>query len=336
MRVLVAGTMSHIPGHLSTGSAEGFRGLGCEVMLHDYLRFRDNPFWKLANRARLRLRPLARALYPARQRSLLRAVRDFQPGLLLVIGGEPYTVATITQCRDLGARTVLWAADDPYQRGRELVAAPAYDRVYVFDPFYIPALKEHGVRRVDYLPMACDPEVYRPMSLNPGEIDRFGGEVCFVGTWYRNRDVLLRGIQDLPLQIWGGGWPLALVRPDHPLKTHYRGQAMGREVARIYCSNRIVLNILHPQSREGQNMRTFEASATGSLTVTEHSAQLPHLFRPGEEIVGYRDVEDLRRQIRHYLDHPDEARSIAAAGLLRARAEHTYRHRMQRILAEAA
>ena len=60
---------------------------------------------------------------------------------------------------------------------------------------------------------------------------------------------------------------------------------------------------------------------------------LHHLFKPGEEIVGYRDLGELRRHLDYYLAHPDEARAIGENARQRALAEHTLRHRIDEMLA---
>ncbi len=336
MRILVAGAMTHLPGHLATGSGRAFAELGHEVEIHDYLGFRNHPVWKLGNRARLRSRALRRILYPSRRHGLLQAVRRFQPDLLFVIGGEVFDAVTIRKVRAMGTKPVLWVADDPYQKDRELNAAPAYDLVYVFDPWYVAALKENGVRRAEYLPMACDPAVHRPVALSDRERRELSGEACFVGTWYPKREEILRAIRGPRIQIWGGGWPLALARPGHPLRSLYRGQASGEQMVKIYCAHRAVLNIQHPQSREAQNMRSFEAPACGALTFTEMTVELPKLYRVDEEIVAYRNVGELCAKLAHLLEKPAQADRIARAGMRRAREEHSYRRRMERVLAEAA
>jgi spore maturation protein CgeB len=337
MRILVAGAMTHLPGHLATGSASAFRELGHDVRIHDYLQFRDQSLWKLGNRARLRFRSLQRMLYPPRRRALLREIREYLPQLLFVVGGEMYDARTIHEARRLGAYPVVWIADDPYQPNREIWAAPAYERVYVFDKWYVRALREHGVRWAEYLPMACDPSIHRPVSLSEDDRHRFGGEVCFVGTWYPKREEVLKSLRDFRLQIWGGGWPLTMARnPGHPLRSLYRGRAAGAEVVRIYCGHRAVLNIQHPQSRDAQNMRTFEGPASGSATLTEWTSELPQLFREDEEIVAYRNLEELKSKLRDLLRDGNLARRIGEAGMRRAHAEHSYRRRMERVLWEAA
>jgi len=58
--------------------------------------------------------------------------------------------------------------------------------------------------------------------------------------------------------------------------------------------------------------------------------------RPGEELVAYRDLDDLERQLDYYLAHPDEARAIGANAHTRALKEHTLRHRIEAMLAVMA
>ena len=59
---------------------------------------------------------------------------------------------------------------------------------------------------------------------------------------------------------------------------------------------------------------------------------LRDLLKPGEEIVAYRDLGELRRQLDFYLAHPEEARAIGANARRRALAEHTLRHRIEEML----
>jgi spore maturation protein CgeB len=80
-------------------------------------------------------------------------------------------------------------------------------------------------------------------------------------------------------------------------------------------------------------MRIFEGAAAGALVLTDAVANgLGELFRLGEEIVVFDDDADLLAKVDHFLAHPDERASIAAAGQRRVLAEHTYAHRVDRLL----
>jgi spore maturation protein CgeB len=83
----------------------------------------------------------------------------------------------------------------------------------------------------------------------------------------------------------------------------------------------------------GVNTRAFELAAAGACQVVDLKEELPALFKPGEEIVAYRDLDELRKHLTYYLDHPDEARAIGDNALKRALTEHTLRHRIEEMLA---
>ncbi|HEX9127213.1 MAG TPA: glycosyltransferase, partial [Methylomirabilota bacterium] len=61
--------------------------------------------------------------------------------------------------------------------------------------------------------------------------------------------------------------------------------------------------------------------------------ELPALFTPGEEVVAYRDLDEMKKHLTYYLAHPDEARAIGQNALKRALREHTLRHRIDEMLA---
>jgi len=158
--------------------------------------------------------------------------------------------------------------------------------------------------------LACDPAIHRRLDV-PIQYD-----ISFVGRFCpgpRN---------DL----------LDLLRSRFP--DHFIGQAQFEEMARIYSASRIVFN---RSIRNDVNMRVFEALASGSLLITNDLSDngQEELFQDGKQLATYRDPGELLEKITYYLAHADEREAIAAAGLAEALAKHTYRHRMERLLAEA-
>jgi len=119
-----------------------------------------------------------------------------------------------------------------------------------------------------------------------------------------------------------------------------RGEVWGLEMYRTLARSAITLNhhigIAGPYAN---NMRLYEATGVGTLLVTDAKVNLHDMFEPDREVVVYHDARDCTAKIRHFLNHPDEAAEIAAAGQRRTMREHTYLHRMAQlvdILAAAA
>lgn len=87
-----------------------------------------------------------------------------------------------------------------------------------------------------------------------------------------------------------------------------------------YCSNRVYLTL-----------------GFGGFLLHSACAYLADHYRDGEEIAFYRSRQHLHELIRYFDSEPEARERIAAAGLRRTLAEHTYRHRceaMMRIVQE--
>jgi spore maturation protein CgeB len=106
------------------------------------------------------------------------------------------------------------------------------------------------------------------------------------------------------------------------------------EMFRVLYESRVALNRhIGVAEQYANNMRLYEATGVGTLLLTDEKTNLPELFVPGREVATYRDEDELVERVNHYLSHDDERRAVAAAGQARTLAEHTYRHRMEELLA---
>ena len=160
--------------------------------------------------------------------------------------------------------------------------------------------------------------------------------VSFVGSIHPDR-VHRRGVEllerlstDVELEVWG---PIhTKLARSSPIRSRHRGQAWGMDMYRVLAQSRVAVN-RHGDFAGGYaaNMRMFEATGVGSLLVTESATNLSDFFEPGREVVAYDGADDLVEKIRHFLEHDDERRRIAAAGQRRTLTEHTYGHRMTQL-----
>jgi len=68
----------------------------------------------------------------------------------------------------------------------------------------------------------------------------------------------------------------------------------------------------------------FDFAAAGALVLTNRFAEVERNFDYEREIVGFDSTDELLGKVRHYLDHPDQAAAVRAAGRARVLAEHTW------------
>jgi spore maturation protein CgeB len=167
-----------------------------------------------------------------------------------------------------------------------------------------------------YLPEGANPELHRPLEL-PKSID-----VSFVGQCYGNRPEIIRrlGTEGIRVETFGYGWP------NGPLSTE--------GMVRLYAKSRINLGFGGVEGHEGAYClkgRDFEIPMSGGLYLTEYHPELERMYDLGKEIVTYRGFDDLLTNIRHLLSDPQRAEAIRQAGFRRARRDHGWEMRFDRV-----
>jgi hypothetical protein len=185
------------------------------------------------------------------------------------------------------------------------------------------------------------PAEYAPLGFDPVVLDRVPEEdrtlpVLFVGSFssaHAGRIRLLEALcRRIDIHVWGTG--LAALAPDSPIRAHWRGDAWGIDMYRLLRRARITLNQhIDMAGQHANNCRLFEATGTGTLLLTDRKSDLGRLFRVGEEVVDYGDVDECARRIGELLGDEPRRAAIAAAGQRRTLAEHTYERRMAELAA---
>ena len=310
------------PGLMGVDFAEELRALGHEVRTFAYRR--DNPLYKnVGTKAAYQLWIIRR---------LERACLGWRPALVLVIKGGPITPGLVRRVKaKLDTLFLNFFPDNP------LWMIP-FERIEPYDVFFtkeryaLRSLQQVGLRNLHYLPMYCVPGMHHPVLLTPEEAERYGAPVSFVGSHYPYRERFVRELAGYPIRLWGSGWDRV---EDPAIRRMVAGPAVfGQEKLYVYSGSTLSLNHHHPMNDiVGVNTRTFELAAAGACQVVDLKDELPPLFKPGEEVVAYRDLAELRRQLDFHLAHPDEARAIGDNARRRALAEHTLRHRIEEMLA---
>lgn len=267
---------------------------------------------------------------------LLMVVREYKPDVFLALKGElilPETIRTIRKKYKMPA--ILWFGDDPHLfHTISSRIAPAYDFVFTSSADAIKWYNELGVEKVEWIGFACDPELHRSVTLKDEEKKKYGGDIGFVGTYYKEREILAT-FADMDIRIYGPGWTTA-----DNFKEKFSGIYGGNglfleEMVKFYNSRKIILNIHPGQQKHGglkATFRVFEVTGCGAFLITDQPKGIEELFEIGKEIVCYNSIDELRELINYYLQNPKEREEIALRGQKRAYRDHTFEHRMKQIL----
>lgn len=156
-------------------------------------------------------------------------------------------------------------------------------------------------------------------------------DVSFVGSMYGDRAKWIAALRagGISVTCFGHGTE--------------NGVVDAKEIPKILRASRISLNFSRPgntglvgntKSRRQIKARIFEIPHSGGFLLTEAAPGLDRYFAIDREIATFETEQELLRETRYFIEHPEIRDEIALAGHKRAIAEHTYLNRFSLILAE--
>jgi len=141
---------------------------------------------------------------------------------------------------------------------------------------------------------------------------------------------LARLLREKGMKVWGDiGWVTELA------PGQFRGFIAYEEVGRVYRDAKIVVNLSRDQLASTVNQRVFDVPVAGGFLITDWRPNLPDFVEPGVDMAVYRDIEELPALIDRYVGDEAARKEMAARAAAKIAANHTYRHRMETVLALA-
>jgi spore maturation protein CgeB len=268
----------------------------------------------------------------SQERWAVATAREWRPDLVLSL-----TLAlreeVLVRLKQLGTGLcIAWWGDTPANmRGMGLLA-DGWDRIYIKDSSAVDKFRAVGLP-ADLLHEAANPDWHRPLR-STSHPD--AGALVVAGNYYGYRQFLVRRLAEagVPLALYGTRPP----RWSHPaIVRQFRGQYIVRdEKSRVFHAGLGCLNSTHLSEGNSLNCRAFEICATGGLQLIEAKPAVAACYDPGTEVLTYGSIEEILSHLDRAGREPDWSRAIREAGLRRTLSEHTYRHRLERILADAS
>lgn len=206
----------------------------------------------------------------------------------------------------------------------------AYDLILSSLPNYVEKFRQAGIKS-EYFKLAFETEILDHLikKENSLAVVHVGG----YGPVHAERNTLLERVTEItPIDFWGYGQNnLSL---ESKIRKNFHGGSWGLGMFNILYNSKITMT-KHIDSVAGDyanNMTLFEATGVGTLLITDEKKNLAELFNVNEEIVTYKDAEDLATKIKYYLAHEDEREKIALAGQRRTLKDHSYKVRVAELI----
>lgn len=107
----------------------------------------------------------------------------------------------------------------------------------------------------------------------------------------------------------------------------------GEDAAVIYAGSKINLNISLKGIEDGTPQRIMDIMGSGGFVLTNYCAETAELFVENQEIVMFKNMEELLDKTAYYLMHDKEREKIARAGHDKVLQCYTYEKKLQETLA---
>ncbi|MBX9867485.1 MAG: glycosyltransferase [Burkholderiales bacterium] len=238
---------------------------------------------------------------------------------------EVQYLKTITQ-----AKISMWFPDALVNFGKGYFMNAAYDGLFFKDPYIVRALMDVSLSPVYYMPECFNPKRHK---LETTTVEtKYLCDITTAGNSHSWRVAFYRHLSNYDVKVWGPRAPLWM--PLATTKQMFQNEmVLNESKAQAFLGAKIVLNNLHYGEIWGLNVRTFEAAGIGAFQMVDWRPGLDQLFKDGEEIISFKNLDEMRIKIDYWLKHPNERQNIANAGKARAYREHTYELRLRLIIA---
>lgn len=308
-RILIVGNPSqeHIGAHFLAAA----KRLGWEAEILDLKEAwsRGNKWVRRFFYHVLGKRPTALRLFSQR---VVEKCRHSEPNLLLTTGVAPVIALALREIGSIGVMRTNYLTDDPWNHRNTAhffwQALKEYDLVFNPRTANLEELRNHGCRRVEYLPFAYNPDIHffdPPKTVD--EWERFGCDVAIVGGADEDRLPLARTILNnrLKLRLYGGYW-----NKFSDLKPYWHGFVYDRKLRMAVSAATVNLVMGRKANRDGHAMRSLEIPAMQGCVLAEDTQE--HRWLYGNQGVRYyKTIEEMVEQAQALAKAPDYAQRIS-------------------------
>lgn len=187
---------------------------------------------------------------------------------------------------------------------------------------------------------AADARFFRPLQQ-----DKKAGDVIWIGNWGDDErteelyEFLIGPVKALGLKakMYGVRYPDAALKLLKDAGITYGGYLPAHKVPEEFSKYSMTLHIPrrpYTTALPGiPTIRPFEALACGIPLLSAPWADSENLFTEGKDYLTAKDGEEMKRQMKFILDHPEKARELSTHGLQTVLSRHTCAHRVDELLA---
>ena len=283
---------------------------------------------------------------------LLNLIRSEKPDLFFAFMFTDELIPEILDEIKKYTKSIAWFSDDHWRFDNySRYYAPHFSWVITTYSKAVDRYKKIGIKNIIHSQWAANVNIYGSIIESvKKEID-----ISFVGAWSRPRQKIISALKSkgINVECYGIGWPNGRISSDkmieifssskislalNPTPGYLNINSLGRLFLRRSMDKivpdfhiwRNFKSFLHRGIAQIK-ARHFEISACGGFLMTSMADNLGDYYKIGEEIVAYKNTNELIEKIIYYLKNDEERKKIAEAGYERTIKDHTYNKRFEDI-----
>jgi spore maturation protein CgeB len=254
---------------------------------------------------------------------ILEFTENFKPSIIWIDKGiliKPNTLRKIRQLLPC-VKLVLWSPEYiklKHNRSSYLTASlNIYD--YLISPmrqnFECSWVRKHGTKNLLWVPQGYDEDLHRPLPITQKEIEKFGSDIGFIGSFENSRaeKLLFLAENDLKVRVWGSGWNDWVDKHEN-LKVENLNLG-GEDYIKAICANKINICFLRKTNIDRSTCRSVEIPSCGGFMLAERTKEHQEMLEENKEAVFFdiNNKEELLQKARYYLNNFQERQHIALA-----------------------
>jgi spore maturation protein CgeB len=211
-----------------------------------------------------------------------------------------------------------------------------YDVVFTTKVYNLTELKSLGAKRTELFLDSYNENFHRPLLLTGKDMEKYGADVGFVGTFEKDRaeKILYLAGHGLKVRVWGDGWTdLKGKNPNLIIE----GRAIyGEEYIKTINATKINLGFLRKMNRDEVTSRSVEIPACGGFLLAERTKRHQEFFEEGKEVEFFDGEEELLKKAKMFLADEKERKFIAERGRARCiKSQYSMKDQVSKILTRA-
>ncbi len=255
-------------------------------------------------------------------RKQLQSSQSFQVLLTLT---QALSYETLQLAKQKGIVCVGWWGDTPANMKKQGLIVKGWDKLYLKDANATEKLKGLGFD-VSLMHEAMNPYWHMPLYTDIAE------NVIVAGSFYGYRNYLVAEMirKGVHFNLYGRKLPHWASQSVKDI--HLNRFIVKEEKSKLFGGALACLNSTAMSEFNSMNCRAFEIAGAEGLQLLEYRPSVESCFDIDQEIKTFRSIDEAVELVSWAKNYPQEAMQVRRAGRKRALAEHTYEHRLIKII----